>query len=81
MGRVGNLDFNSMIRKKAGCVRWLGFRPAVRGVAMNPVDHSHGGGEGRTGTKGKSPRTPWGKQTRGIKTRKLNKYTDLNSIK
>lgn len=62
-------------------MRWLGFRPSVRGVAKNPVDHPHGGGEGRTGTKGKSPRTPWGKITRGIKTRKLNKYTNTRNMK
>ena len=81
IGRVGNLDYNSIVRKKAGSIRWLGFRPFVRGVVMNPVDHPHGGGEGRTGTKGKSPRTPWGKLTRGLRTRKLNKYTNLSVIK
>ena len=59
---------------KAGRKRWLGIRPTVRGVAMNPVDHPHGGGEGRT-SGGRHPVTPWGKGTKGNKTRK-NKRTN-----
>ena len=60
---------------KAGRIRWLGRRPTVRGIAMNPVDHPHGGGEGRS--KGNHPQTPWGKPTKGYKTRhnkRTNKY-------
>jgi large subunit ribosomal protein L2 len=56
---------------KAGRNRWLGIRPTVRGMAMNPVDHPHGGGEGKS--KGKHPVTPWGQPTKGYKTRKKNK--------
>ena len=64
---------------KAGRKRWLGFRPKVRGVAMNPIDHPHGGGEGRT-SGGRHPSTPWGKPTKGYKTRK-NKKTDRTIIR
>ena len=64
---------------KAGRQRWLGRRPHVRGVAMNPVDHPHGGGEGRT-SGGRHPVTPWGKPTKGKKTRK-NKATDKYIIR
>ena len=63
----------------AGRKRWLGFRPKVRGVAMNPVDHPHGGGEGRT-SGGRHPSTPWGKPTKGYKTRN-NKKTDKSIIR
>ncbi|MFZ5559639.1 MAG: 50S ribosomal protein L2 [Patescibacteria group bacterium] len=67
---------------KAGRVRWLGIRPTVRGSAMNPVDHPHGGGEGRApiGLR-KGPKTPWGKQAFGVKTRKRKKYSDKFIIK
>jgi len=73
-GEVGNAEH--MLRKlgKAGASRWRGVRPTVRGVVMNPVDHPHGGGEGRT-SGGRHPVTPWGKPTKGAKTRK-NKSTD-----
>jgi len=73
IGQVGNLEHENISRGKAGRTRWLGRRPTVRGIAMNPVDHPHGGGEGRS--KGNHPQTPWGKPTKGYKTRH-NKRTD-----
>lgn len=69
VGQVGNLDHENVTIGKAGRSRWLGKRPNVRGVAMNPVDHPHGGGEGRT-AGGRHPVTPWGVPTKGHKTRK-----------
>ncbi len=69
VGQVGNLDHENVTIGKAGRSRWLGRRPKVRGVAMNPVDHPHGGGEGRT-SGGRHPVTPWGIPTKGYKTRK-----------
>jgi large subunit ribosomal protein L2 len=69
IGQVGNLDHEKVSIGKAGRSRWLGRRPKVRGVAMNPVDHPHGGGEGRT-SGGRHPVTPWGIPTKGYKTRK-----------
>ncbi len=74
VGAVSNPDQQNINIGKAGRNRWLGKRPAVRGVAMNPVDHPHGGGEGRT-SGGRHPVTPWGKPTKGKKTRN-NKATD-----
>ncbi len=74
IGQVGNPDFNNINWGKAGRMRHRGFRPQVRGVAMNPIDHPHGGGEGKTGTGG-TPVTPWGVPTKGYKTRH-NKRTD-----
>ena len=74
IGAVSNPDNQNIKLGKAGRKRWLGKRPAVRGVAMNPVDHPHGGGEGRT-SGGHHPVTPWGKPTKGKRTRK-NKQTD-----
>lgn len=68
IGQVGNLDHENVSIGKAGRSRWLGRRPKVRGVAMNPVDHPHGGGEGRT-SGGRHPVTPWGIPTKGYKTR------------
>ncbi len=73
IGQVGNLEHENISYGKAGRVRWLGRRSTVRGIAMNPVDHPHGGGEGRS--KGNHPQTPWGKPTKGYKTRH-NKRTD-----
>ncbi|HXX10358.1 MAG TPA: 50S ribosomal protein L2 [Burkholderiales bacterium] len=73
IGEVGNEEHNLESIGKAGRQRWRGIRPTVRGVAMNPVDHPHGGGEGKTGTK-RDPVTPWGQYTKGYKTRK-NKRT------
>ena len=68
IGQVGNVDHENVSIGKAGRSRWLGIRPHVRGVAMNPVDHPHGGGEGRT-SGGRHPVTPWGIPTKGYKTR------------
>jgi large subunit ribosomal protein L2 len=73
IGEVGNEENNLRSIGKAGAQRWRGIRPTVRGVVMNPVDHPHGGGEGRTGTK-RDPVSPWGQFTKGYKTRK-NKRT------
>src|SRR5499427_6923177 len=74
VGQVGNLDHENVSLGKAGRTRWLGKTPHNRGVSMNPVDHPHGGGEGRT-SGGRHPVTPWGQPTRGFKTRN-NKRTD-----
>ncbi len=74
VGAVSNPDQQNVVIAKAGRNRWLGRRPSVRGVAMNPIDHPHGGGEGRT-SGGRHPVTPWGKPTKGKKTRH-NKATD-----
>lgn len=70
IGQVGNVDHENIRIGKAGRSRWLGRRPSVRGVAMNPVDHPHGGGEGKAPVGRPSPVTPWGKPTLGTKTRK-----------
>ncbi|MFL0809943.1 MAG: 50S ribosomal protein L2 [Agarilytica sp.] len=74
LGEVSNSEHNLRSLGKAGATRWRGVRPTVRGVAMNPVDHPHGGGEGRT-SGGRHPVSPWGMPTKGYKTRK-NKRTD-----
>ena len=78
VGQIGNVEHSSIVHGKAGRIRWLGRRPKVRGVAMNPVDHPHGGGEGRAGQGNPHPVTPWGKPTKGGKTRRAknrnNKY-------
>ncbi|HEV2667769.1 MAG TPA: 50S ribosomal protein L2 [Blastocatellia bacterium] len=79
VGQVGNVERENVSLGKAGRSRWLGKRPAVRGVAMNPVDHPHGGGEGKT-SGGRNPVTPWGQPTRGYKTRN-NKRTDKFIVK
>ncbi|MFA8438917.1 50S ribosomal protein L2 [Pueribacillus sp. YX66] len=76
IGQVGNVEHELINVGKAGRSRWLGKRPAVRGSVMNPVDHPHGGGEGRSPIGLKSPVSPWGKPTLGYKTRKKNKPTD-----
>jgi large subunit ribosomal protein L2 len=74
VGQVGNVEHQNVSLGKAGRSRWKGHRPKVRGVAMNPVDHPHGGGEGKT-SGGRHPVSPWGQPTRGYKTRR-NKNTD-----
>jgi large subunit ribosomal protein L2 len=74
VGAVSNADNMNQKIGKAGRARWMGRRPHNRGVVMNPVDHPHGGGEGRT-SGGRHPVTPWGKPTKGAKTR-VNKRTD-----
>ncbi|WP_377887094.1 50S ribosomal protein L2 [Alkalihalobacillus sp. R86527] len=76
IGQVGNLEHELINVGKAGRSRWMGIRPTVRGSVMNPVDHPHGGGEGRAPIGRKSPMSPWGKPTLGFKTRKKNKETD-----
>lgn len=75
IGTLSNYSRKNTIIGKAGRSRWLGRRPHVRGVAMNPIDHPHGGGEGKT-SGGRHPVTPWGKPTKGKKTRKKNKLTN-----
>ncbi len=72
IGQVGNIEHENESGGKAGRSRWLGQRPEVRGSTMNPRDHPHGGGEGKTGTGG-NPKTPWGKPALGYRTRKRNK--------
>ena len=79
IGVASNQDHSNIKRGKAGHSRWLGVRPTVRGVAMNPVDHPHGGGEGRT-SGGRHPVTPWAVPTKGHKTRK-SKRTDKMIIR
>ncbi len=73
VGQVGNLDHENVSVGKAGRSRWLGRRPHVRGVVMNPVDHPHGGGEGKSGQGNPHPVSPWGVPTKGFKTRKKKK--------
>jgi large subunit ribosomal protein L2 len=75
IGQVGNVDHGNVKLGKAGRKRWLGFRPTVRGSAMTPRDHPHGGGEGRSPIGMPGPKSPWGKRTLGVKTRR-NKVTD-----
>jgi large subunit ribosomal protein L2 len=81
IGQVSNFEHGSINLGKAGKGRWLGRRPAVRGSAMNPVDHPHGGGEGRQGIGLKHPKTPWGKPALGKKTRKKSRYSDKFILK
>ena len=75
IGRVGNVDHNNIVMGKAGRKRWLGIRPTVRGVAMNPVDHPMGGGEGRT-SGGGHPKSPWGLLAKGKRTRNKHKQSN-----
>jgi len=79
VGEIGNAEHNLRSIGKAGAKRWLGIRPTVRGVVMNPIDHPHGGGEGKT-SGGRHPVTPWGVSTKGYKTRK-NKRTAVFIVK
>ena len=76
VGQVGNTDHSNVRIGKAGRSRHLGIRPTVRGVVMNPVDHPHGGGEGKSPVGMPAPMSPWGKPTQGVKTRKHRKYSD-----
>nr|YP_009867387.1 ribosomal protein L2 [Sarmentypnum sarmentosum]YP_009867797.1 ribosomal protein L2 [Sarmentypnum exannulatum]QKG04538.1 ribosomal protein L2 [Sarmentypnum sarmentosum]QKG04948.1 ribosomal protein L2 [Sarmentypnum exannulatum] len=76
IGQIGNADVNNKSMGKAGSKRWLGKRPRVRGVVMNPIDHPHGGGEGRAPIGRKKPLTPWGRTALGKRTRKIKKYSD-----
>ena len=81
IGQVGNLDYELINIGKAGKTRHLGVKPTVRGAVMNPVDHPHGGGEGKNPVGHDSPRTPWGKPAMGNKTRKHKKYSNKLIIK
>ena len=81
IGQLGNIDSNNLTSGKAGRSRWLGIRPTVRGVVMNPCDHPHGGGEGRSPIGRARPVTPWGKPALGVKTRRKNKYSDFYIIR
>ncbi len=81
LGQVGNPDHEKIVIGKAGRKRWLGIRPTVRGVAMNPVDHPHGGGEGKAGQGNPHPVTPWGKPTKGYRTRKGKKASNKFIVK
>jgi len=81
VGRVGNLEHANIRDAKAGRVRWRGVRPTVRGSVMNPVDHPHGGGEGKAPIGMDSPRSPWGWKTLGRKTRKPNKWSDKHIVR
>lgn len=76
IGQIGNINYTNTLLKKAGRKRWLDRRPSVRGVAMNAVDHPHGGGEGRAPIGRPHPVTPWGKATLGRRTRKSSKYSN-----
>ena len=80
IGEIGNKSYEQIVSGKAGRSRWLGKRPKVRGVAMNPVDHPMGGGEGKS-SGGRHPTTPWGKPTKGYKTRKKNKKSNSMIVK
>lgn len=80
IGQVGNLDHENEILGKAGRARWMGWRSEVRGTAMNPIDHPHGGGEGRT-KGGRHPVSPWGKPTKGYKTRSRKKPSNRFIVK
>jgi len=80
IGKVGNLDHENISSGKAGRSRWLGKRPKVRGVAMNPVDHPMGGGEGKS-SGGRHPCSPWGQKSKGLKTRKKKKGSDRYIVK
>ena len=81
IGQVGNIDYENISIGKAGRKRHMGWRPTVRGVVMNPCDHPHGGGEGKSPVGMPSPVTPWGKPTLGYKTRKKNKQSNKYIIK
>jgi large subunit ribosomal protein L2 len=81
IGKVSNSDYYNLVLGKAGRKRWLGVRPTVRGSVMNPVDHPHGGGEGRCPIGKPRPLTPWGKPALGIKTRKRKNKSDIFIIR
>ncbi len=81
IGQLGNVEHETVCWGKAGRARWLGWRGRVRGVAMNPVDHPHGGGEGKAPQGNPHPVTPWGMKTKGFKTRKPKKYSNQFIVK
>jgi len=80
IGQIGNIEHEGVSLGKAGRSRWMGRRPKVRGVAMNPIDHPHGGGEGKS-SGGRHPSTPWGKPTKGYKTRQKKKSSNKFILK
>lgn len=81
IGQVGNVEHEAIVLGKAGRSRWFGTRPTVRGLAMNPVDHPHGGGEGKSGQGNPHPVSKWGKPTKGYKTRHKKRYSSKFIIK
>ena len=81
IGQVGNTEHENVRIGKAGRTRHMGIRPTVRGVVMNPCDHPHGGGEGKSPVGMPAPMSPWGKKTQGVKTRKHRKYSDKMIVK
>jgi large subunit ribosomal protein L2 len=81
IGQVSNIEHEAISIGKAGRTRWLGIKPTVRGLAMNPIDHPHGGGEGKSGQGNPHPVTPWGKPTKGYRTRERIKYSNKFIIK
>lgn len=81
IGQIGNIEHEAITIGKAGRMRWLGIKPTVRGLAMNPVDHPHGGGEGKSGQGNPHPVSPWGQPTKGYKTRRKTKYSDKFIVK
>jgi large subunit ribosomal protein L2 len=81
IGQVGNIDHDAIVIGKAGRSRWLGRKPHVRGSAMNPIDHPHGGGEGKAGQGNPHPVSPWGMPTKGYKTRNPKKYSNRYIVK
>ena len=80
IGQCSNTDHENIVLGKAGRARWLGIRPCTRGVARNPVDHPLGGGEGKS-KGGNHPQSPWGQQSKGLKTRKKSKVTNKYILK
>ncbi|MCM8780048.1 MAG: 50S ribosomal protein L2 [Candidatus Omnitrophica bacterium] len=81
VGQLSNIDHSAIVLGKAGRSNWLGRKPHVRGLAMNPIDHPHGGGEGKSGQGNPHPVTPWGVPTKGYKTRKRFKYSNKFIVK
>ncbi|MDI6758072.1 MAG: 50S ribosomal protein L2 [Candidatus Omnitrophota bacterium] len=81
IGQVGNIEHEAISIGKAGRSRWLGIKPTVRGLAMNPVDHPHGGGEGKSGQGNPHPVTPWGQPTKGYRTRNRKRYSNKFVLK
>lgn len=81
VGQVGNVEHEAEMHGKAGRKRWLGIRPTVRGSAMNPIDHPHGGGEGKAGQGNPHPVSPWGQKCKGLKTRTHKRYSNKYIIK
>ncbi|MFA5431140.1 MAG: 50S ribosomal protein L2 [Candidatus Omnitrophota bacterium] len=81
IGQLSNVEHDTIVIGKAGRTRWMGVKPTVRGVVMNPHDHPHGGGEGKSGQGNPHPVTPWGKPTKGYKTRKPGRYSNKFIVK